>query len=106
MKCESSMKDILNRFHKLKDRIALIEQKAHNPPEELKKLFPNHKLCICDFYVQGAEDGELKPYGIIYEDMMNIDHHAPIEAMSRYVSSGVLASEYLKEHEPLGEDHK
>ncbi len=88
------------------DNVVLIDEKSVYTYSELKDRFPDSKLCICDFYVQGAENGELSDEGITYEDVLNIDHHAPIEQMYKQISSTTLAIDYVKKNGILPSDHK
>lgn len=76
-----------------KMKIKLIEAKGLNKAEELQT-----PLCVCDFYIKGAEDGHIRNYGIVYKDILNIDHHAPVSQMERQVSSTNLAIKYVKQH--------
>ncbi|MCK5593863.1 MAG: hypothetical protein KAI18_01335 [Candidatus Aenigmarchaeota archaeon] len=92
---------------KLPDNVVLINEKSVYTYSELKEMFPDSKLlCVCDFYVQGAEDGNISDEGITYDGVLNIDHHAPIEQMYKQISSTTLAIDYVKEHGILPSDHK
>ena len=91
---------------RLPDNVVLIDEKSVYTYSELKEMFPESKLCICDFYVQGAENGKISDEGIRYEDVLNIDHHAPIKEMYKQISSTTLAIDYVKEHGILPSDHK
>ncbi|NOQ56166.1 MAG: hypothetical protein GQ477_05175, partial [Nanohaloarchaea archaeon] len=91
---------------RLPDNIELIDEKSVYTYSELKEKFQDSKLCICDFYVQGAEDGELSDEGITYEDVLNIDHHAPIEQMHKHISSTTLAIDYVRKYGILSSYHK
>ena len=88
--------EILDRFHENRHKIALIDQKPYHSVQELKKKFPHKKICACDFYVEDAQKGKITDYGIEYESILNIDHHAPVEEMRHHISSGVLATRYVK----------
>jgi hypothetical protein len=71
--------------------------------EDLLATFPDAKRIVAvDFYVQGAETWEAIAGGWQCEfegvTFLNIDHHAPHESMMRFVSSGVLATDYVCTH--------
>lgn len=63
--------------------------------------FPERPLYVCDAYVAGIERGHLESYGLVHDNIVNIDHHADIDAMARRISSGNLADEYVRLHGPL-----
>jgi len=66
--------------------------------EELKEQFPDKKRIIaCDFYIENIELGEENIWGYSVENVVNIDHHAPMEKMLKPISSTNLAIAYLKE---------
>lgn len=48
-------------------------------------------ICVCDFYVEGAEAGMEVPGGYQFGGILNIDHHAPGARMARLISSANLA---------------
>ena len=101
-------KDLVDQIKGLSEsgRVEFIEERSNYSADELKKMFPGKKLCVCDFYIDGFEKGEIKDYGMVYEGILNIDHHAPIKEMERYVSSGVLACNYVRKYGPLEDDYK
>ena len=51
---------------------------------------------VCDFYVQGAEEGTEVTGGLQLGSIQNVDHHAPLACMERPVTSTMLAAEYLR----------
>jgi len=57
---------------------------------------------VCDFYVQGAEDGKKAPGGMEFGRILNVDHHAPLARMRTPITSTILAAEYLRGHKPGG----
>ncbi|MCD4684804.1 MAG: hypothetical protein K8S97_02570, partial [Anaerolineae bacterium] len=86
--------------------IALIEKRPHNTADALKRLFSNRRVCVCDFYVQGCEQVRLEEAtgALHYDDLLIIDHHAPLPYMMRRISSAVIANAYVRTHGPLGDD--
>lgn len=78
--------------------IVLIPQKGTNTPDELKDQFPDKNIFACDFYLQGAEDGALTPYGLIHKDITNIDHHSSLDEFTRRISSTNLAIAYITQN--------
>jgi hypothetical protein len=82
--------------------IHLIEKKLGNTPRELKDAFPNRKICVCDFYVEGSEHGKLTENGSIhFDDILIIDHHPALPEMRRHISSTTFANSHVTEHGPL-----
>lgn len=67
---------------------------------ELEALFPDaRRIFAVDFYLKGAEKGELLSCGSGYQigtRVFNIDHHAPHTQWERHVSSGVLACQWVR----------
>ncbi len=91
----------------LPGNVELIDEKSFYTPYGLKRRFNYSKLCTCDFYIRGTEKGDVAPYGAIcYEDILNIDHHAPLDWMCRHISSTTIAIDYVKKYGPLPEDCK
>ena len=69
--------------------ITLIPTKSVNTIEELGPGI------FCDFYIQGIElQGQEIVGGYQYNDLVNIDHHAPNERMAQIISSAPLAIAY------------
>lgn len=91
---------------KLKKKIFLIEEKAEITPQEIKRMFPNDKIAICDFYLKGAENGLITENNILYEEILNFDHHAPIQQMKKYISSTNFAIDYVRKNGILSKDYK
>lgn len=53
-------------------------------------------IVVCDFCVEGAEEGSEVAGGLqVNRRIRNVDHHAPIKRMERPVTSTKLAHEYL-----------
>ena len=66
---------------------------------ELRDSFPSGPVVVCDAYVKDIEKGGLEhPWGYEKDGIINIDHHAPTETMTRMISSGVLAGHYVRKH--------
>jgi hypothetical protein len=86
--------------------IYLIEKKSSNTPSELKETFPGKKVCICDFYIEDSEDGEIDVSGVTnYCDLFIVDHHAPVPYMRKQISSTVIASDYVSTNSPLDDEY-
>jgi hypothetical protein len=81
------------------ERITLLPESSHISIEKIIEHFgEDQKVIVCDFYLDNIESrGEEKPYGLQFNNIINIDHHAPIRAMERPVSSSTLAIDYVKE---------
>ncbi len=86
-------------------RINLLELSTARTPKELRDMYPDKKLCVCDFYVKGSEKGNIREYGIEHEGILIIDHHSRIEEMKKDVSSAVLAKNYAEAKEEPPKDH-
>ena len=84
------------------EKICLVEKKSDNTAGELKDAFSGRKICVCDFYVAYSERGEITESGAInYDGLLIIDHHAPVPAMMKHVSSTTFASKYVAQYGPL-----
>lgn len=86
----------------------LVTKKSRNTPGELRALFPDSEICVCDFYVEGSEDGRAvgtDPPAFEFEDLLFIDHHAPIPLMQRQITSTLVACEYVKERSALRSEY-
>lgn len=79
------------------DNLILLEKKSIITSQEIKSHCDGFGFAI-DFYVQDAEKGARVDYGLIYDGIVNIDHHAPIQEMRRRISSATLARNYLKKN--------
>ena len=79
------------------ENIFLYEEKFKVTVQELLDLFPGKKIYICDFYLEDSEKGRRIPGGFEYKGITCIDHHFPIPAMEKIISSTILAAEYIKE---------
>lgn len=64
----------------------------------------SREIIACDFYVKGAENerllpgkehGRHRPAGLRFGRILNVDHHAPIDAMRQRITSTQLATRYL-----------
>lgn len=73
-------------------------------PEDVLALRSEGDLVVCDFYVEGIENGEEVAGGYRRGRILNIDHHAPAPRMWRRVSSTNLALERLEADGPLADD--
>jgi hypothetical protein len=86
--------------------IFLLEKWSAYTFMQIKKATPKSKLCICDFYVDKSEQGQVESWGgISFEEVLIVDHHAPLNCMARQVSSTNLADAYIRTHGPLSEDY-
>lgn len=90
---------------KLKENpVILIDQKKENNIEELKEKYPGHIVAL-DFYLEGIEEqGNLKDNVLQIGDILNVDHHAPMQEFERKISSTNLAIEWVKKNGSLGKD--
>jgi hypothetical protein len=85
------------------DNIYLVEKKPHNSPGELRSAFPQRRVCVCDFRIDGSEMGRIGENGATeYDGLLIIDHHIPIPQMQRQISSTIIAVAYVRQHGPLG----
>ena len=106
---------ILERFENLlaSGRIVILPTTSKVTYNDLRNVIPEGPICVCDFHVHNITeadetfpgDHQLKSYGIVRGDILNIDHHANIKSMQRAISSGVLATEYIHQHGSLPEDY-
>ena len=87
--------------------IFLVEKKSENTVSELKDRFPSKKICVCDFYVSGSEDGEIDENGVTnYCDLLIVDHHIPDRYyMSWKISSTVIANRFVSKNGPLTDEY-
>lgn len=84
--------------------ITLYEEKRVITAAELKDFFAGKKVFACDFYVSDIEKNSQEiEGGFEMEGLANIDHHAPIEKMTRQVTSTDMAIEYVKKHGPISD---
>ena len=84
--------------------VTLIDERAVVTASELHALFPGERLCVCDFYVQGADGGEHVAGGYEIDGILNVDHHASTLRMWRPISSTHLAIAHVEKHGVLGSD--
>lgn len=92
-------------FLKKKNKIILISQKPHNTKEELEKIAGTDKICICDFYVEGAENWNYQNNILKEGNFINIDHHSPITQLRKHISSGNIAKKYVQKYNILDDDY-
>jgi len=87
--------------------IYLVEKKPEITASELKDVFPSKKICVCDFYVSGSEDGEIGENGVTnYCDLLLVDHHIPDPRyMSWKISSTVIANRFVSANGPLTDEY-
>lgn len=65
-------------------------------PTEVVAACPDDRpIYVCDFYLQGAEQGDLEPGGLRLGRILNVDHHAAIPAMQAPVTSTQFAYAHL-----------
>lgn len=78
--------------------IRMIEKKSRHGVEDLPAPDAEGELFVADFYLRGAESWDAEPWGLEAPDhsVINVDHHARIPQMRRYVSSANLALELVK----------
>ena len=73
--------------------------------EELDELCPGGgEVFACDFYVSGAEYGEVEPGGLRLGRILNVDHHAPVGDMEQEITSTMLAARYVETYGPVDPD--
>lgn len=91
-------RELSDRF--LRAPIHLIPATNSPSAEQLENLFPNaSRIFAVDFYLQGAEKGELLACGSGHQigtRVFNIDHHAPAPQWERHISSGNLACQWVR----------
>jgi hypothetical protein len=75
--------------HQVLNGIHLIELASEVAPARITRDFPS-EVCVCDLYVTGAETGQEVPWGYWLDNILNIDHHAPMARWERNVSSANL----------------
>ena len=80
------------------ENISLIEKFSRNSPDDILESFSSDPVFVCDFYVDGAEEGRRERWGYRLGRIINIDHHAPTDEMATTVSSSPLVLEYLRVH--------
>lgn len=85
--------------------IALIEKRPHNTADVVNHLFPGQRVCVCDFHVEGCEQGRLDPTGVLrYGNLLIVDHHTPLLVMRQRISSAVIANAYVRTYGRLGDN--
>jgi hypothetical protein len=62
---------------------------------DIRSVVPEGLVYACDFYVDGFEDGQVQPGGILKDSIFNIDHHADLTQMRKMISSGNLAIQHV-----------
>jgi hypothetical protein len=86
--------------------IHLIEKKSDNVPRDLKSRFSDKKICVCDFYVSGSEEGDIDEDGINhFDDLLIIDHHANKPLYQSDMTSTKIACRYVEKYGCLGSDY-
>jgi hypothetical protein len=94
------------KIEEVYENIYLIEKKSCNTASELKENFSGKKVCICDFYIEDSENGEIDESGVTnYCDLLIVDHHAPVSYMRKHISSAVIASKYVSANSPLSDEY-
>jgi hypothetical protein len=80
--------------------VTLIPLKSRESEESISQMFPGEPVCVCDFYLDGAEQWERVQGGFLSNrsGILNIDHHAEHSDMYRFISSGNLAARYVSTH--------
>lgn len=75
-------------------RLALIPTSQYVFAEEQEQNFPGQTIYVCDAYVKDIEqNGQPVTGGFQVGRIINIDHHAPVDEMTRPISSTPLAIE-------------
>lgn len=76
----------------LRDRsVNLLEESRYLTISDLVSKFPGKTIFVCDAYVRGIEKG-ISEGGILrLQNVISIDHHAPLKMFARKVSSVNLA---------------
>lgn len=79
--------------------IRLIENLQVHRAEDVLALTAAGEILAADFRIEGIhESGTGVPWGWQLGRLVNVDHHAPVAAMEREVSSAVLALDYAALH--------
>jgi len=91
---------------KLKESpIDLIEEKQAVTIEELKENYSG-RAAVIDAYVKDIEEkGKWDGDALRINDIINIDHHAPLEKFERNISSVNLAIEWVKKNGTLEKNY-
>ncbi len=81
--------------------LTLLPESSKVTLEQIKEQFGTDKqVIVCDFYIndiEKMEESRRDSYGLAIDNVINIDHHAPISSMERKISSATLAIEFVKE---------
>ncbi len=87
--------------------VNLYTEKSLISIEEIQETYGHEeKIIVCDFYIDKLEKQKnvlIEKWGLEFENIINIDHHAAIESMQRFISSAPLAIKYVKENGPQSE---
>lgn len=83
--------------------IRLLPERSIVTAEDLRKEVGDGPITACDFYVEGIEAGQRVPGGFLHEGILNVDHHAPVAEMERWISSTNLALELVRASGPVRE---
>ncbi len=93
------------------ENIYLISEKTRYEAREIKSLFPDNKIFICDFALSDLNtailnDAEVEKIDqcFVWQDMICVDHHAPHESMSKKISSVNLAYDLRINHPEIFAD--
>jgi hypothetical protein len=86
------------QIQQVAEGITLISASRVIEAAEIETLLPSGSLYVCDAYIRGIErDGKGVPGGFcLGPRIINIDHHAPVEAMQQRISSTPLAIERVR----------
>jgi hypothetical protein len=83
-------------FQRMNSRPIIAPLRPYTSSEEVGSLCPGQGgIYACDFYVDGAEHGEIEPGGLRLARILNVDHHAPIARMEDEITSTMLAAQHL-----------
>lgn len=81
--------------------IELLEPKSVMRMDDVLSLDDPETVVICDFNIQGMETAifdEVFKTKIGTRTVLNVDHHVPVPAMMRFISSANLASNYVRKY--------
>lgn len=81
--------------------IDLIEERSSYTEEEMRALYPEGNIVVCDFAVDEIENGFANEGGYAKNGILSIDHHAPVGRMQRQVSSTNLAIEFVDKYRSI-----
>jgi hypothetical protein len=81
--------------------IELLETKSVMTMEDVVKERDPKIVIVCDFNIEGMESAifdEVFKTTVGARTILNVDHHVPVAAMMRFISSGNLAANYVRKY--------